>query len=355
MARAQPAVKRIWVNNIPYPYVKDAPVSLEFSRKNLSIEFSPAAGDSSVIAFRIPALDSAWQFSDYPVFNIYGLSGGEYILEAKETAGAGRELRQEGALLRNAAGKTAVLRIPIHVQQAFWQKWWFWPTVILYGLLLVGIGIYLFFLYDFRQKLKIAHVRNRIASDLHDEVGSNLNSIAIFAELLRKKMANNTSLLPILDRITSNSEETVTLMRDTVWAINPENDSLEKLIEKMRAFGVEILTAKGISFHFNAEDLKTLSPMSMEQRRNLYLVYKEAVNNIAKHSDAREAGCILEKEGGVLKVLVKDDGKGFDPSSSFEGNGLRNFIARGREDHMLVEVSSAPGKGTTVMIKIGNN
>lgn len=365
----QPVVKRVSINHKPYPYVKDSTILLDFSRKNLSIEFYPLTGDSARLAYRLLNLDTAWQVSTYPVFNLYGLPGGEYTLEVREVQPAIREPSGRGAAppgtaepdaagppKEDAAVSTAVpdavLRIPVRVKEAFWQKWWFWPSVVLYFLLLVGIGVYLFFLYDFRQKLKLHYVRNRIASDLHDEVGSNLNSIAIFTELLRKKVADDASLLPILDRITSNSEETVTLMRDTVWAINPENDSTEKLVERMRAFGVEILAAKGIPFHFTVHDLKSSDGLSMEQRRSLYLVYKEAVNNIVKHAEAKNAECTLKKEEGVLKIRIKDDGKGFDPSATFEGNGLRNFTTRGRDENMRVSVTSKPGEGTTVTVEV---
>lgn len=439
-------VKRITINHKPYPYAKDSTILVDFSRKNLSIEFYPLTGDSAQMAYRLLNLDTTWQVSSYPVFNLYGLSGGDYILEVREVKPASRGGAPQGqyiqgsgirgpairktreqlpgerqseagfpeagfpeagspegrpaevslqetatrppgagppedqgaasggkenrgspaavpgsaalsvtgtdALRGSSAAADAVLRIPIRVQEAFWQKWWFWPSVILYFLLLLGVGVYLFFLYDFRQKLKLHYVRNRIASDLHDEVGSNLNSIAIFTELLRKKVADDASLLPILDRITSNSEETVTLMRDTVWAINPENDSTEKLVERMRAFGVEILAAKDIPFQFTVHDLKNSDGLSMEQRRSLYLVYKEAVNNIAKHSEAKNAACTVKKEEGVLKVLIKDDGKGFDPDATFEGNGLRNFATRGREENMHVSVTSKPGEGTTVAVEV---
>lgn len=364
LSYGQPTVKRVSINHKPYPYMKDSTILMDISRKNLFIEFYPPGGDSGQVAYRLLNLDTLWQVSSYPVLSLYGLSGGDYTLEVREVmpaigeAATGSTLSSRAALPSSSvlsgsgALSGAVLRIPIQVQEAFWQKWWFWPSVVIYFLLLAGVGVYLFFLYDFRQKLKLHYVRNRIASDLHDEVGANLNSIAIFTELLRKKVANDASLLPILDRITSNSEETVTLMRDTVWAINPENDSTEKLVERMRAFGVEILAAKDIPFEFSVPDLKHSDGLSMEQRRSLYLVYKEAVNNIAKHSEAKNAECTLKKEGDVLKIRIRDDGRGFDPGATFEGNGLRNFASRGREENMRVSVTSRPGEGTTVTVEV---
>lgn len=334
----QLVVKSVSVENKDYKYSKDSTIFLTFKQKSFSVEFYPLNQDSALIAYRILDLDTTWLLSSYPVFNVYGLSGGEYLLEAK---------------VISDNYENEILKIPVKVEQTFWQKWWFWPSVVVYILAILGIGIYLFFLYDFRQKLKMQYVRNKIASDLHDEVGSNLNSIAIFTELLRKKEISDPTILPILDRISSNSEETVSLMRDTVWAINPNNDSLEKLIEKMRSFGLEILTAKNIDFYFEVSlALKPGEEFTMEQRRNLYLIFKEAINNIAKHSFAKKAICEISKEAGTFKVCISDDGMGFDPKSIFEGNGLKNFFSRSEEGSLQVSVVSELGKGTTITIEV---
>lgn len=329
----QPEVKRVRVDERELPYSGETKILLEPLQNKLLVEFS--SKDS--LSTRIIGLDENWTISPYPVLNIYGLSGGDYVLEAKTV---------------NGQEESPVLHIPIIVKQAFWQKWWFWPSIILYILIIVGIAVYLFFLYDFRQKLKMQYVRNKIASDLHDEVGSNLNSIAIFAELLRKKGDNDPSLLPILDKISSNSEETVALMRDTVWSINPENDSIEKLLDRMRGFGIEILAAKGIVFTFTSKLNKEGVELNMEQRRNLYLIYKEAVNNIVKHSEAQKAFCVITLNSNLLQVIIRDEGIGFDSEKTFEGQGLRSFAMRGKEDDLRVSVQSVVGEGTEVVITV---
>ena len=290
--------------------------------------------------FRIFETEQFGQWRDIgtvPVIQIPSLKGGEYVIEI-----AARETREK-----------TLFRLPINVQQPFWQEAWFGPLVALYVVLIIGIGSYLFFLYDFRQKLKMEYVRNQIASDLHDEVGSNLNSIAIFVEVLRKKITNeNGDVLSLLDKISDNSEETVSLMRDTVWAINPANDSTEKLITKMRYFGLETLSAKGISFDFYHKLDKKSEDFSMEQRRNIYLIYKEAINNIVKHAEATKAFCkIIGKQGGI-SIEINDNGKGFDLSKTFEGNGLNNFKLRSQEEDLKVSVNSEIGQGTTISVVV---
>lgn len=336
---AQLSIRQVLINGRAYPYKKDSTVALSATDENLVIELNPISGDSIRYYYRIQSLHDRWFWSNYPSVHYQNLSGGNYHLQIKAEDRRNRTI--------------ATIALPINKKQAFWQKWWFWPSIAIYVLLIFGVGFYLFFIYDLRQKLKLQHVRNQIASDLHDEVGSNLNSIAIFVELLRKKVIiEKPELLPILDKITDNSEETVLLMRDTVWAINPENDSAEKLFERMRSFGVEILSAKGVSFDFEPLiDIKK-DVFSMEQRRNIYLIYKEAINNISKHACANEASCRVYQHPGVIKISISDNGQGFDFTRTFEGNGLKNFKLRSQEDDLRVSVNSVLQKGTEVLIEI---
>jgi signal transduction histidine kinase len=337
-SNAQLAVKQVLINGHNYSYTPNSPVSLSTADDNLVIELNPLAIDSVKYYYRLSGLQKNWFWTSYPAVHYQQLAGGNYRFQIK-------------AEKSNYA--TRILEISIEKKQAFWQKWWFWPSIVLYVFLIFGIGFYLFFIYDLRQKLKIQDVRNQIASDLHDEVGSNLNSIAIFVELLRKKVIiEKPDLLPILDKITDNSEETVMLMRDTVWAINPENDSTEKLFERMRSFGLEILSAKGISFDFESSVDMRKDVFSMEQRRNLYLIYKEAINNISKHSFATSASCKIYHHQGLIRIEIIDNGTGFDFSRTFEGNGLKNFKLRSQENDLKVNVNSNLQKGTEVLVEI---
>lgn len=309
-------------------------ILLKAANNDLVLDFE-AQSDTTTYRYRIKEINESWTQSHYPSAHYQNLNGGKYTFE-----------------IAPSHSPKIITKVEIEVKEAFWQKWWFVPSVVLYVILIIGIGIYLFFLYDFRQKLKLQYVRNQIASDLHDEVGSNLNSIAIFVELLRKKVTQQPDLLPILNKITDNSEETVALMRDTVWAINPSNDSTEKLFEKMRSFGVEILSAKGIAFEFKPEIETKKDLFSMEQRRNLYLVYKEAINNIVKHSAATKAYCKITNQSGITQFEIYDNGKGFDPDQAFEGNGLKNYKLRSQDEDLQVSLYSEPNKGTRVSIKV---
>ena len=336
---AQLLPNKVWIDGKVVNFKQQDTLYLKAANNDLQIELLPPYSTLSTTYFyRIPRLHSHWVESAYPVVRYHNLSGGNYTLEV---------------YAKTAQSTTPIRYFIIDVQEAFWQKWWFWPLIVAYVILIIGIGIYLFFLYDFRQKLKLQYVRNQIASDLHDEVGSNLNSIAIFVELLRKKVGQeNAALLPILDRITNNSAETVSLMRDTVWAINPANDSTEKLLEKMRSFGIEILSAKGVAFDFQSSIDAKKNELPMEQRRNLYLIYKEAINNIAKHAQATKANCTITQQQAAIHIMITDNGVGFDTLKTFEGNGLNNFKLRAQDNDLSVQIISQPQQGTAVSIMV---
>lgn len=236
----------------------------------------------------------------------------------------------------------------ITAERSLTEEWWFLPSVIFYSLLLLGAGIYFFLLYNFREKLKVETIRQKIASDLHDEVGATLSSISIATRVVQKKLGNQAiGLSPILEQIKTDSEDTIQTIRDTVWAINPDNDSVELLFEKMRSFALQILTVQNIALEFKNEyeHAKSLK-MSMEQRRNVYMIYKEAINNIAKHAQATKVSVLISKANEGFKLVISDNGKGFDYQENHEGNGLKNFKKRAEESFMDFKMSSEIGKGT---------
>lgn len=300
----------------------------------LSLQFDGAKGPC-FYRIRPSETYSAWiELGPGCTLQLPQLPGGNYTLE-----------------LRSLQQGSAGLRLELSVEQPFWRLWWFWVAVILYVALLVGIGLYFFSLYNIRQKLKLHDIRNQIAADLHDEVGSNLNSIAIFAELLRQK--STPEQLPILDRITNNSVESVQLMQDTVWALQVHNDDPSRLLEKMRSFASEILTAKGIELMFeNRFEAQPSHRLTMAQRKNAYLVFKEVVNNAVKHSGASRVRCRVWSDEGLLHIELNDNGQGFDTNQVSEGNGIKNYALRCQEESIWVRLDSSPQQGTTVCISL---
>ena len=305
----------------------------------ITLQFKDQKSDSQTLTyyFRIPnteKYDRWMELGHQPIVQIPPLDGDEYRVE----------------ITTNPTVNKAYVSFPVIIKRCFWQELWFLVAVIVYVIFLIGIGVYFFTLYNLRQKLKLQDVRNRIAADLHDEVGSNLNSIAIFVELLRRK--SPIELFPILDKITSNSVESVQLMQDTIWAIQSKNDNFSKFIDRMRGFATEVLAAKGIALDFDNQIDRDRTPLSMDARKNAYLIYKEAINNIVKHSKATKAEVKISEENNQILIEVSDNGIGFDPNQATEGNGLHNFEQRAEQNEMKLNIDSMQGKGTKVMLGI---
>ena len=185
---------------------------------------------------------------------------------------------------------------------------------------------------NLNQKNKLLQIRDEIARDLHDEVGATLTCIAISTKLVQKKLGpDRTDITPILEQIQTDSQDTIHSLRDTVWALNPDNDAPEKLIERMRAAAFQLLSNQDIVLTFeNDVSIPELPVFSMEQRRNIYFVFKEAIHNIVKHAQATRVMVRLFRQAGALYIRIADNGKGFEPFQTSEGNGLTNFQKRAR-------------------------
>jgi signal transduction histidine kinase len=137
-----------------------------------------------------------------------------------------------------------------------------------------------------------------------------------------------------------------------VWTINPENDNFEKIILRMRSFAYELLGAKKIEFEFEADDEAGRKKLSMDIRKNLYLIFKEATNNMVKYSDANKALFSIKAGKNELTMLIRDNGKGFDMAKETIGNGLKNMKKRAEEIGAKLLVESTQGSGTTIQLLI---
>lgn len=137
-------------------------------------------------------------------------------------------------------------------------------------------------------------------------------------------------------------------MSDTVWAINPKNDRFENILLRMRTFAVEMLEAKNIDLIFVAAPALSDLKLSMDKRKNLYLIFKEAVNNIAKFSNGKNCFIRLTQQGKELNMDITDDGVGFDINDYVAGNGLININRRTKELKGQLDIESTQDKGTAI-------
>ncbi len=205
-----------------------------------------------------------------------------------------------------------------------------------------------FFVYtNFRtaNKLKLQNIRNKIASDLHDDVGSTLNSISVYSEVAKQK---SPTVVDELEHIGDASRKIIEVMSDIVWTINPKNDTFENIVLRMSTLAYNLLKAKNIEHTFQADESLNETKLSIESRRNFYLIFKEALNNLVKYSSATRASITLTSENGLIKLSVRDNGVGFDVAQTSKGNGLLNINARADEMNAQLKIESEKGSGTNV-------
>jgi signal transduction histidine kinase len=195
-------------------------------------------------------------------------------------------------------------------------------------------------------------LRGKIARDLHDEMGSTLTSINIMSKVAMQGMSAGTPAIEYLQKIKDNSGRILESIGDMVWVINPANDNFEKLVFRMKEFTGEMLEPLKINYHFREEGVLQSVQLNVEQRKEIYMIYKEAVTNAAKYSGTAELFITLTEGKGLLSMEITDKGRGFDPITISQGNGLQNMKTRAAQIGAEIQVQSATGKGTRILFHL---
>lgn len=202
------------------------------------------------------------------------------------------------------------------------------------------------------QARELERVRARIASDLHDDIGASLSQIAVLTEVLwRQTEHEHPHLAQSLATIAQLSGEAVDALSDIVWATNPQHDSLTNLVRRMRRFASEILPAAQIEFSFVAPPPETELHLEAELRRQLFLIFKESLNNLVRHARCTQAAIELQRADAHLWLQIRDNGRGFAVHQRSEGNGLLNLQRRAQTIGAELTIHSIPG-GTTILLRV---
>lgn len=241
----------------------------------------------------------------------------------------------------------------------FWQTGWFLTVVVILSLGLVAGGVLYFEKRRSRRQFAqleheraVERERARIAKDIHDDLGTSLTRIAMLSQSAMNKAEPTKAPTSELSRIYDTARSMTDAMDEIVWAINPSNDTLESLAAYFAEFVQEFLTPAGLSFHLDIPLALPRWNISSEVRHNLFLAFKEALNNVVKHSAATEVKVTLEVRGGGFVLSVEDNGSGFTPGSGRLGNGLSNMRRRLEELHGRCIIDSQPGRGTRVAFEL---
>ena len=225
--------------------------------------------------------------------------------------------------------------LPVRILPPWYRSIW---AYLLYVGLISGV-VYMAHVIRVRRIMELQNIRNRIASDLHDEVSATLSSISFFAEAIdrNKGKQGNERFLDLITKSAGEAKEKIT---DIIWSINPENDDWVNLLSKCRRFASDLLESKGISYELDmVSDIP--EKMNIELRQHLWLIFKELVTNAARHSEATHVIISFKYTSGKILITVSDNGKGFNPDEIKEGNGLRNIRKRSEKIGSVVIFNSS--------------
>ncbi|MES2777044.1 MAG: two-component regulator propeller domain-containing protein [Bacteroidota bacterium] len=242
-----------------------------------------------------------------------------------------------------------VTSFKIRINPPWWNEWWFYCIC---GAVFVTV-LYMLYRVRVNKILAMEKVRNRIARDLHDDMGSTLSTINILSEMAKRKVLTDTEKTSeYIGKISDNSQRMMEAMDDIVWSINPSNDNMQRIIARMREYATNILEAKDIAYQFKADENLNDIKIDPEKRRDLFLIFKEAVNNLAKYSKCEHAHIAIKQHRKNLVMLIEDDGAGFDTTIADSGNGLTNMKKRAELLNGRLEIKSSVGKGTRVIMEV---
>ena len=324
---------------------KTNPISLSHSQNQFTVHFRLLSFKDPLqvnYTYKLDGWDKDWTAPNSGTYASYSnLPGGTYTLLVKAINPDGTENLQQATMM-------------IHIIAPYWQRWWFIALCIL------AVSSFLYFLYRLRVQrlLAVQRVRSEISRDLHDEIGATLSSVQIMSTFAEQSLDSSApDAKRWVNRIGDNTKEMMEKIRDIVWTLNPSKEISGNIITRMKQFASQTLEAKDIAFTFKTDEKVNEAVSDFIRKRNVYLIFKEAVNNAAKYSQCREVKISLSISEGKLMMLIADNGKGFDSEKTFSGNGLKNMKQRAQQMGAKLTVNSAEaclpdgqGKGTTVSL-----
>ncbi len=345
---------RLWIRSLevdgaelpisPLGQASLGPFALDSGRHRLRVAwFGPSfvPGEPLRVRYRVLGLDPAWsEPGEELALTLGGFAPGRYRLEVRSAT---------------AADDTPSAVVSWTVAAPLWSRAWFLALV---GAVLAGAGVLVHRLRVARL-LELERVRTRIAGDLHDDLSASLTRISVRSEVAaRSADGADTASASVLREIGADARALLDSTRDLVWAIDPREDSLAGLVARLRPFLDGLADPEGIAVSLSTEGNLADARLSVEERRHLLLLLKEAVHNAVRHAAARAISVRIAANPSAVVLEVRDDGRGFDPEreeTRAVGRGLRGMRARAGAIRAELSIASAPGEGTVVRILVARD
>lgn len=295
------------------------------------VGLSYRAPSQIIYEYRIRGIDQTWQKTTQRSVRYTTLPDGEHTFEV-------RARNSDGFWSESRASVSFIISPP------YWKTWWF--LVIVTALVGLVIG-FVFNYYRIAKMVDLERIRIRIASDLHDDVGASLTEIALQADFLHATQSD-PKLSDSLRQMGEMSRQIVTTMDDIVWSIDARNDKLGDLTDRMQDYANNVLLPKNIDFSITINGINGAEETSLEIRQNLYLIFKEAINNAAKHSDATQIHVSFLKKNDEYTLKIEDNGKGLPENVRPGSHGLKNMKLRADRIKATIEFVNKNGLQITI-------
>ena len=324
---------RVFQRPLPLPYGGLRRLDLDHWQHTVTIAFSMldfVAPEHCRFEYLLAPAETAWtDLGNQNSLTLVNLDPMEHVLNIRGANSSGIWDR-EGIVLT------------IAIQPPFWASWWFRAAGMVLGTLL----LYGLFRYRVAQIHAQERLRSRIASDLHDDIGSELSAIALDSELvacrLPKDDPHRDRFVALAGAVRAEAEK----LRDTVWILNPDQDRIQDLTSRMQDMARRLLPGIQITFQCG-NAIKDLS-LDMQFKRHIHLMYKEILSNIATHAQATAVSITIELRDAFLHLCVADNGVGFDTSAQAQGHGLKSLRSRAERIGGTLTIESREGGGTVV-------
>ncbi len=338
------AITKFMIFDKEFPVTAET-IHLPYNQNSFTFDFATLnyyrTNDNQYV-YQLEGVDKDWIQSGNRTFTNYAnLQPGTYTFKV-------RAANYTGTWHPDAAYMRFIIHPP------WFTTWWFRLAI---GLVIAG-GLYGLYRYRLYQLTRFYGLRNRIASDLHDEIGSTLSSISMSSTIIQKKLnGQHTDVTRLLQQVSKNTDDMMEALSDIVWAIHTRNDRFDNVLNRMRAFAIEVLEPAGIDIHFDISPDLLHIHLNLHQRKNVYLIFKEAINNIVKYAKCSHVTIRMERRGTKRWLMqIVDDGIGFEKEVvnsneiSLSGNGIRNMEKRAEEVNGKFDLQTSPGQGVKVEI-----
>jgi hypothetical protein len=310
-------------------------ISLKYFENNISIEtgiIDYYSKGKSGIRYKLEGINNNWQYAPANYTIRYdGLAPGKYTL-VMQASNATNEF--------NGPVKT----ISVQITPPFWKTWWFIFMVVVS----IAIAINALFQFRLKQKMQVLKVRQKLHRDLHDDVGATLSSVKVYSEILQNNLNNPL----ITELIKNNAAEMIDKLEVIAWATNPQHDTFKSFKELMFKHASPLCYAKNIDLNIQCDGMNENMVMPGDIRQNLFLIFKEAINNTIKYSDASQCNVQTFIRDHKFYFEIKDNGNGFSGTIKGNGTGWKNMQKRVKELNGKITIASEPGKGTIINITL---